>query len=168
MNIIKFQCKRCGTCCRNLIEDRNYIDIHNGMFLTAREIRLFQRKLISPHLAIGKNKPRHIISYQLNVPVCPHLTEKNKCRIYNKRPLSCKAFPLETITSTMSLKCPIVNSHMKEKERAPWELSTTEFDAAQSIRKYISSRYQKYGKASSKVWNFDLRTKSWKVVKQFH
>lgn len=167
MNNIKFQCKKCGTCCRNLMEDRNYIDIHNGMFLTAREIRLFQRKLISPHFAIGKNQPKHIISYQLNIPVCPHLTEKNKCRIYDKRPLTCKAFPLEVITAelTMSLKCPIVNSYMKEKVRASWELSTTEIDAVQRSRKYISNRFQKYGKASSKLWNFDLRTKSWKVVK---
>ena len=167
MNIIKFQCKKCGTCCRNLMEDRNYIDIHNGMFLTAREIRLFQRKLISPHFAIGKNKPRHIISYQLNVTVCPHLTEKNKCRIYDKRPLTCKAFPLEVISAelTLSLKCPIVNSHMKDKVRAPWKLLTTEIDAVQRSRKYISNRCQKYGKASSKLWDFDLRTKSWKVVK---
>lgn len=39
-------------------------------------------------------KPKHIISYQLNSKDCPFISDENKCEIYEKRPLSCRAYPL--------------------------------------------------------------------------
>jgi len=161
MSVIIFACIQCGTCCRNLIEDVN--GIANGLHLTLKETRLFPSELISPYFAIGTKQSKHIISYQLNVDVCPHLTGENECRIYEKRPLTCKAFPLEItlFKSTASVKCPIIGSQMKEGEFREIEFSSTELEASTKLNRYLWNRFQKYGKANSKFWKFDLRTKTW-------
>ena len=164
MSVIIFECQKCGTCCRNLLENQNVVT--NGLFLTAKETRLFPSKLISPQVAIGVKKPKNIISYQFNVNVCPHINEKNECRIYDKRPLACKSFPLEVtlLGSTASVQCPIIGRRMKEGEFREAEFSAPEIEASEKINNYLWNRYQKYFKVGSKMWNFDLKTKKWIAI----
>lgn len=161
MSVIIFECKKCGTCCRNLVEDSN--GITNGLFLTSKEIRLFPSKLISPQTAIGVNKPKRIVSYQLNVNVCPYINERNECKIYNKRPLSCRAFPFEIVgfAPTASVKCSVIGSQMREGELRPVEFSPVELEAGQKINRYIMNRYRKYAKKKTNLWKFDLKTGKW-------
>ena len=161
MSAIIFECKKCGTCCRNLVEDVN--GIINGLFLTSKETRLFPSKLISPKIALGVDKPKKTVAYQLNVNVCPHINDRNECRMYEKRPLACKSFPFEIglLKSTVSVKCPQIGSKMKVDEFREVELSGTEIEASQKINRYLLNRYQKYFKKGTDLWKFDLKTRKW-------
>ena len=86
-----FNCRKCGTCCRNLLE---YINgVKAGLLLTVKEIDLFPSEMISPKMAIGIAGPEQMICYQLSVDNCPYINEKSECRTYDKRPLMCRAFP---------------------------------------------------------------------------
>jgi Fe-S-cluster containining protein len=162
MSEIIFNCRKCGTCCRNLIENVN--GINTGLLLTVKEIDLFPSKMVSPKLAIGFEKPEKIIQYQLNVGDCPHINEKNECKIYEKRPLVCRAFPRESgseRTPTISIKCPVIGSQMKEYETREVEVSVTEIEASEKMNRHILNRSQKLHKIGHKRWNFDVKTGKW-------
>jgi len=161
MSVIIFECKRCGTCCRNLVEDFN--GISSGLFLTSKETRLFSSKLISPKIALGVDKPKRNVAYQLNVSICPHINERNECRIYDRRPLACKSFPFEMglFRSTVSVKCPQIGTKMKVDEYREVELSGTEIEAGKKLNTYLLNRYRKYFRKGVKSWKFDLKTRKW-------
>lgn len=63
-----------------------------GLCLTKEEAKEFDPKFIMPYIAIGDKEPTTIVYYQLILADCPHLNEKNECKIYEKRPLIC-SFP---------------------------------------------------------------------------
>jgi len=94
----KFSCQRCGACCKSLIIDLKG-KYHIGLFLLPEETRLFPAELVLPFWAVGTKgrsrpgRPKPAI-YQLNAKTCPHLTKTHTCRIYKRRPLVCRAFPL--------------------------------------------------------------------------
>jgi len=157
MSGITFNCKKCGTCCRNLIEDAN--GIKTGLLLTVKEIDLFPSEMVSPKFAIGFEMPDKIIQYQLNVNDCPHVNEKNECQIYEKRPLMCRAFPYES--GTVSVKCPVIGSRIKVYEPCEVEVSATEIDASEKMNRHILNRFQKFYKKGQKAWIFDLETRKW-------
>jgi len=162
LGVITFECQKCGTCCRNLLEDVD--GITNGLFLTQRERELFPSELISPKLAIGVGKPRRVIAYQLNINVCPHLDEKHECRIYDRRPLACQSFPFEYMIysgPTVSVKCPVIGSRMKKGEQREVEVSEVEVGASEKMNRYIINRSRKYRKKGLSMWNYDLETKLW-------
>jgi len=99
---IKFQCLICGQCCRDLLRENSGLIL--GLALTRDEAKLFPQELISPAHGRGKS-PLSIYAvtmYQLNVDVCPFLGRKNTCRIYDKRPLTCRRFPLVYSSDAMS------------------------------------------------------------------
>ena len=100
-----FQCKKCGTCCRNLFDDIE--GIRMGLVLTAKEVSLFPSEMISPSSALGTEKRKKIITYQLNANTCPHIDNKNNCLIYEKRPLRCKSYPYED--GNFSIKCTVLS-----------------------------------------------------------
>ncbi|HSQ49219.1 MAG TPA: YkgJ family cysteine cluster protein, partial [Candidatus Deferrimicrobiaceae bacterium] len=86
-----FRCSECGTCCRDIFDDRG--GDKRGLTLTADEALLFPENLIAPLAAFGFEQPETIFLHQLKVKDCP-LIDQNKCMIYEKRPLVCRAFPL--------------------------------------------------------------------------
>ena len=139
------------------------------MFLTSEEAKLFPSRLISPSLAFGVNKPKKVIAYQLNVDICPHLTETNQCRIYEKRPLTCKSFPFvttlvgSTISPVVSTACPFISSKVKAEGLREVKLSSTEIESAQKMNRYLINQCQKHFNftVGSKLWYFDLKTKKW-------
>jgi Fe-S-cluster containining protein len=160
MSGITFQCRKCGTCCKNPIEDVN--GIATGLLLTVKEISLFPSEMVSPKFAIGFKKPKKIIHYQLNVNDCPHINEKNECRIYEKRPLMCKAFPYES--GTISVKCPEIGNRVKVNQRYGVEISAAEIEASEEMNRHILNRFSKFFRKGQKGWNFDLKKREWIMI----
>jgi len=92
-----FKCRKCGSCCKNLTETMG--EHRFGLLLTPKEAGLFPRELVKPYMGTerkGRRRPRpaQITAYQLDADNCPHLGEDNRCGIYDRRPLSCRAFPV--------------------------------------------------------------------------
>ena len=86
-----FSCQGCAKCCSNLI-----VREKAGLMLLPEEVSLFPEALIKPCLAIGtfpQDRKFIILTFQLTEMVCPYLKDK-KCMIYNKRPVSCRAYPV--------------------------------------------------------------------------
>lgn len=133
--------------------------------LTEEEKKLFDEKNITPAFAFGnEGSPMQIASYQLNLAKCPHIDENNKCKIYDKRPLACRAYP---ITSNLGrnvadLKCPQVGKY-SENELRQLMFSDTYEEAINKVNGHVGSCFRKYGK-KTKLMRFDLATKKWKVV----
>jgi len=161
MGIVVFECQKCGYCCQHLIEKIN--GIINGLFLTNKETKLFPRELISPQKAIGVERPKRIISYQLNIDTCPHINERNECKIYDKRPLACRAFPYEIVghKPTVSVKCPVIGNQMAEGEKRVVDLAAVEIQASWKINSYLQNRYRRYLKRKAHLWEYDLKTRKW-------
>jgi Fe-S-cluster containining protein len=67
-----------------------------GPTLTNDEAKLFPRDIVSSSFGRGKNASNiyAIIRYQINVNICPFLMQNNECKIYKKRPIVCRRFPL--------------------------------------------------------------------------
>ena len=163
MDSLIFQCKRCGTCCRNLLEDDD--SIRKGLLLTAKEVGLFPSEMISPSLAIGTEKQKRTITYQLNVNICPHINDKNECLIYNKRPLMCKAFPFDS--GSFSVRCVVFSNRKLGVLYCDFAPSESQIDASEKLNKYIRKRFHKHFTKGIKVWNFDLATKNWAFKAQY-
>ena len=157
MNSIVFECKRCGKCCRNLLEDIK--GIRKGLVLTAKEVSLFPSEMISPSLAVGTEKRKKPITYQLNANICPHIDNKNECLIYDKRPLMCKAFPYES--GNFSNRCTVFSYRKVGQFYCDFMPSESQIDASEKLNRYIWNRFQKYFIKGIKVWEYDLATKNW-------
>lgn len=152
-----FQCKKCGTCCRNLLEDIR--GIRKGLVLTAKEVSLFPSEMISPSLAMGTEKRKIPITYQLNVNTCPHIDNKNECLIYDKRPLMCKAFPYES--GDFSNKCTVFSYRKVGQRYCDFAPSRFQIDASEKLNRYIMNRYRKHFKKGIKIWDYDLAAEQW-------
>lgn len=161
MKKISFECMKRGTCCRNLLKQRG--KLLKGLGLTPRETNLFSPDTISPNLAIGRTKPERIFMFQLNVKDCPHL-EGNSCKIYEKRPLKCRAFPYDAGDHSFSLECPVVGSQLGNGEPASCEFSLIEKESGDTLQWYLNKHCKEGIKKNSKLWEFDLSTRIWKMV----
>jgi Fe-S-cluster containining protein len=160
-----FHCEKCGTCCRNLLEERE--GILQGLTLTAKEKVFFPKNMISPLTAIGKIEQKQIIDYQLSVNDCPHINEKNECQIYDSRPLICRAFPY--VQGNFSMKCPILRGIFKKAGlRITFPVPDSEAEADQKRDRYFQNRLRKYMKKGSKIWIFNLATKQWVAILKDH
>ena len=152
-----FQCKKCGTCCRNLLE--HIRGIRKGLLLTAKEVSLFPSKMISHSLAIGTEKRKKVIFYQLNANTCPHIDNKNECLIYDKRPLMCKAFPYEL--GNFSNKCTVFRNRKVGQFYSGFMPSESQIDVSEKMNRYVRNCLKRYFKKGMKSWEYDLATKKW-------
>lgn len=84
-----FQCLRCGACCRNLVVKE--ASFETGLLLLPPEVDLFPPQLVRPYFRCGER----VVAYQFVGRDCPHLGETG-CSVYDRRPLACRAFPVET------------------------------------------------------------------------
>lgn len=114
----KFECKKCGHCCRYLrrtreldltTEEKRPLYILPGIeqtwlslyewevddFLAAARKLGREVKIIPVLIAIDQltNTPLGLV-WQLFMDKCPFLNESNLCDIYEKRPLICRLFPV--------------------------------------------------------------------------
>lgn len=164
-----FQCLRDAVCCRNLLLNlANQYQV--GLCLLPQETKLFLAADISPMWAAGTKgyrRPRpNPVTYQLNLNVCPYLTHNNRCSIYNRRPLVCRAHPLSIHpdgTVDVDAHCPgcqqqkIIGITAKLPEIFNAETINANLICHNYLAKAFSSPFDK-------VFLFDLKTRSWKQI----
>lgn len=106
--------------------------------------------------------------------VCPHITEKNTCRIYEKRPLVCRTFPLIPmgqigVTIAEPRQCLFVEATERKRGSLKVMLPMTPkkikaFSRWQSIRllgeRHINS-LTKFRRSGEVIWKFNLANKEW-------
>ncbi|NLE03308.1 MAG: YkgJ family cysteine cluster protein [Crenarchaeota archaeon] len=156
-NNAEFICLQCGTCCRNLIENRN--GRSSGITLTKNETSLFRSEIVVPKIALGMYGPEIFLFYQLVVNCCPYIDEKNQCKIYEKRPLICRSFPI--ISGAISNKCQVY-SYRKVglTYDEPYKM-TLQLAANNKLEKYFQNQIKKNFKKGIKLWEYDFSTKHW-------
>lgn len=166
----RFECQRCGDCCRNLLItlQGNY---HVGLLLLPEELKLFPINSVSPMWAVntkGRRRPGRpkTIFYQLNRNTCPHITKENTCRIYKHRPQVCRGYPLTIhVNATASLDQRCKGCHKAQLYNIEGELRkifSKEIIGAQIV--LHRSMAKGFGVDYSKVFLFDLLTKEWKTL----
>jgi Fe-S-cluster containining protein len=135
------------------------------------EIGLFSPNLVSPFYAVGPKEAQTVLSYQLNVNVCPHLGENKECAVYESRPISCRAFPAAYSRRrkwTLSEKCPATIQKMKDKEqhaltgRIEEIRAIPEMEAAERLWWYRLNQLEQY--VGFLLWIFDLDLQGWMVI----
>lgn len=157
MDAGKFECLRCATCCRNLLESKG--GVQRGLPLTDKEASLFPNVLISPKLGVGTKEPEEVVLYQINVKCCPYINEKNECQIYAKRPLMCQSFPI--VAGAISNRCKTF-SYRKPgiTYTEPYNMDK-QVEASGKLEKYVANRIKKHRGKAIRIWEFDLTTKKW-------
>ena len=161
-----FRCLKCGSCCRDIFDDRE--GHKRGLTLTAEEASLFPGNLIAPLMALGMEKPEIIILYQLNVNDCPFIDQTNNCRMYEKRPLICRAFPLSQ--GGYSTKCKLFSFPKNFPENfvkiaINWGVS--QLEAETQLDQHIISHFKKEFKKRIGTWSFDLGSNQWALRKRY-
>lgn len=160
-----FDCKRCGTCCRNLIKtDSEGYTL--GLALIGDETVLFPEDVVSPHLAVGLGEPSTIISHQVSIGVCPHMNVENRCLIYERRPTACRAFPYSITASSVTAwpDCTLIDEQM-EAGRKPAMFSRIQSDACTELSVYYFDMALKHMPVGGKAWFFDLRDRAWRLTR---
>jgi len=124
---MKFVCRQCGICCRNLLQLREgaYRDqqgaFHtvsadsNGLDLWPWEREAFLKRM--PSLDIrplsfvvdASRKMALVMSYYMNHRDCPFCVD-NRCSVEEEKPLTCRLFPLYGTLEGMGIssRCPYV------------------------------------------------------------
>jgi Fe-S-cluster containining protein len=176
MGKIKFKCLKCAHCCRNLFKDNEGITA--GLALSPEETKLFPDNLVSPHTGIGwgNSGPKYIISYQLNVNVCPHLSEDNSCKIHDERPAVCRAFPLISIGWIgTSIADPADCTFVRETEKKIGSLDSilpmtpkkfkapVEWQAISVLKPRLYRAFSEHATDAQVLWLFDLKSNEWQI-----
>ncbi len=117
--------------------------------------------------------PERIMSYQLGVNICPHITEKNSCKIYEKRPLICRAFPLISlgqigVTIATPQQCLFVEKTEREHgsfdsilPMTPKKFKAHGWEVVGAIGKKIDESLIQSRLSGEIVWKFDLKSNKW-------
>ena len=116
----KFECKKCGKCCSRIGGESEDSEITKDFFGKLPIVQLIQNKNVMPIFdweakALKEEAEKQkinvdirplravldmdsntaiILSYYIDAEKCPML-ENNMCRVYDKRPLVCRQFPLQ-------------------------------------------------------------------------
>jgi uncharacterized protein len=90
---LRFQCQRCGNCCRNHGE-YTYVSLTE---VELREIPAFLGLTPAEFLArYCESAPGYLPTLRMDRPACPFLTEERSCSIYPVRPKQCRTWPFWT------------------------------------------------------------------------
>ncbi len=153
-----FECLRCGKCCRTILDHDNS-GFTRGLLLTEAETCLFPENSVSPKLAVGLGEPETIILYQLNVNVCPSVSDKNLCQIYEKRPLMCRSFPI--VAGAISNRCRVFSYRkVGVAYHEPYSMSK-QLEASDKINKHIEKCIRKHHQKGLRLWEYDLTSQKW-------
>lgn len=178
---IVFKCLRCGRCCKNLFKELE--GALSGLSLSHDEKNLFPNNLVSQQTGIGwgLSGPKHIVNYQLNVNVCPQLSQNNLCKVYYKRPLTCQAFPLTAMGLGISatIASPKDCSFVEETERKKGSLDNLlpmtpkkfrapkEWQAIAKINRQLRKSFEDNPMDARVLWIFNLKNKEWGISRAF-
>jgi Fe-S-cluster containining protein len=161
-----FRCRECGLCCHDLLDDRG--GTKRGLTLTTKEASLFNPNLIVPLAAFGYEKPETIFLYQLETNDCPFVDQKNKCLIYEKRPLVCRAFPLSQ--GSFSTKCALfrfLKDFPENMVKVYMDWGKTQLDAERALDEYIVASFRENFSEGIATWSFDLASERWVMKKRY-
>jgi Fe-S-cluster containining protein len=158
-----FECLRCGRCCSNLLaEDRGVL---RGLTLLPGEHESFPPSVVRPAIGIGRRpheKGFRTTAYQLTEDTCPQL-EEDSCSIYQKRPASCRQFPLSlrrgpegTTQMGLDLNCPALLAMVDDNPRL-----SIRFDARPSAEKLLNVELKAL-RSPKRAWFFDLGSRKWR------
>ncbi len=100
-----------------MMADGNYY----GLYLSPDEVPCFPAETVFPLFKRGEK----ITAYQVGVSVCPNLQADHRCGIYEQRPLTCRAYPVEE--HGLRADCTFVRAHQGESITA--RSLTTELEA---------------------------------------
>lgn len=159
-----FECLRCGTCCRQLLQTTD--DVTRGPPLTEKETAVFPPEIISPKLAIGQTEPTTIILYQLNVNVCPYINQKNECQKYAERPLICRSFPI--VAGAISNRCKIFAYRKVGASYSEPYPMTKQLEASNKLEAYTLNHIKNHSKKGTNIWEYNLNTKKWIYITQYN
>jgi Fe-S-cluster containining protein len=152
-----FQCSKCATCCRNLIENKE--GVIRGLPLTEKETQFFPKEIVLPKLGIGINCPETVVLFQLTVNCCPHLSPKNECQIYLNRPLMCQSFPV--VAGAISNRCKVFSYRKPGFNYAEPFTMAKQIEASNKLERYTQKRIGKNSLKNLRIWEYDLATKKW-------
>ncbi len=108
--------------------------------------------------------PESVILYQLKANDCPYVNQNDKCVIYEKRPLVCRAFPLSQ--GAYSTKCRLFRFAKNFPEgfvKIAIDWGNTQLDAERKLDKHIIEHFKNAFKKGIGVWSFDLASEQWKL-----
>lgn len=136
-----------------------------GLALIRKEPELFPPDKVCPQQAVGLTEPSIIISHQLSVDVCPHISSQNRCEIHDRRPLACRAFPYQITSFGAAAQpdCTLIDSQMSAG-KAPAMFSKTESEACIELSDYYFDTTLKYEPVGGKLWFFDLKDRAWRLA----
>ncbi len=169
----KFDCLKCGECCRDLIVNESL-----GLVLFPNEIRYFPSSSIEPCLGKGK-KPNHssfkIWAYQLNEMNCSNLIN-NSCKIYETRPRVCRQYPFSVKSFSNTRTDVSISPDCTSQQNA---LATGEFKEGQLSQYFEEEKYaistarwmikfQSRNKKKDTPWVFDMKNQKWTVASNLH
>ena len=157
----KYDCKQCGNCCRDLIQ--NDRGILGGLPLLPEELNLFPEEIVKPYLGLGKRPYESgfkVIAYQLTVDECPKLVE-NLCTMYETRPTTCRQFPFSLDIDEdneqvlgIEMNCPAASEMVNNME------GTIEFTNREEVEKLFELS-RKVTVNPRKAWVYDLGSIRW-------
>lgn len=168
MNDIKFSCNQCGRCCRELkyesddkiprFEDGFQVILaQTTLPLFDFELEIFKKHghsdIVVPSRVMFdlKNNVTIVMERTLKTNSCPFVDEKNRCKIYDERPITCRSFPCNIRINEENKKMIIDNQSPNFCEA---ELPRSEIlklfgedkgQAKTSISKVMHIAYERYG-----------------------
>jgi Fe-S-cluster containining protein len=163
---IVFKCRGCGVCCTDLIDHSEGRDL--GLAIMPDELTLFKRDIIRPCMGFDNDlmnsfSPTNILTYQLTVNTCPYHSGKNKCEIYDSRPLVCRAFPLNvqypaSKTPSIDQRCTCISNIIKPDFEGDCAFcGQNELKAFKKLLVLLVDAFHQF----SSISFFDLRSNTW-------
>lgn len=105
INVERFECQKCGECCRNMIVSICYSDFERW----EREHRwdILSRVYYAHELISGKGVCEGFIlrEDEPRIEVCQFLSSGSRCLIYDTRPKVCRKFPLFSAQQKTLARC---------------------------------------------------------------
>jgi Fe-S-cluster containining protein len=163
MSELIFECQRCGTCCKDLVqEDRGIL---RGLTLLPGEEKAFPEASVMPAVGLGRRPHERVftvIAHQLAEETCPHLGEA-ECRIHDRRPSSCRQFPFSLRMGSESrqqmgldLSCPSLAELVEGRTNL-----RISFDDRPSAERLLEVSTRALANPR-RAWFYDLRSGKWK------
>jgi Fe-S-cluster containining protein len=92
-NGLRFQCQRCGNCCRNH-GDYTFVSLTE---VELAQIPAFLGLSLPEFLArYTETEPGYLPTLRMDRPACPFLASDQTCAIYPVRPMQCRTWPFWT------------------------------------------------------------------------
>jgi uncharacterized protein len=88
-NGLRFECTRCGNCCRNHGEYTHVYLTSRDVSAIARHLGISERSFLETHCQAEEGW----VVLRMDRPACPFLQAGNTCAIYPVRPKQCATWP---------------------------------------------------------------------------